>query len=108
MSRSKVLSLKRRVSSESIIIEVRRAINWGGASALALFEILGSAVKIGENRNPDEGSNRFISVVCLIPFLRFYLFIIQFGPFVGVSFFFKSIAKFILGFAVVAIRSLVT
>ena len=57
------MSLKRRVSSESIIIEVRRAINWGGASTLALFEILGSAVKIGENRNPDEGSNRFISVV---------------------------------------------
>ncbi len=108
MSRAKVLSLKRRVSSESIIIEVRRAINWGGASALALFELLGSAVKIGENRNPDEGSNRFISDVCIIPFLRFYLFIIQFGPFVGVSFFCKSIAKFILGFAVVAIRSLVT
>ncbi len=103
------MSLKRRVSSESIIIEVRCAINWGGASALALVAISGSAVKIGENRNPDEGSNRFISVLffCLIPFLRFYLFIIQFGPFVGVSFFFKSIAQFILGFAVVAIRSLV-
>jgi hypothetical protein len=62
-----------------------------------------SAFKIDENRNPAEDSNHFISVVCLIPFLRFYLFIIQFGPFVGISF--KSIAQFILGFAVVAIRT---
>jgi hypothetical protein len=54
--------LKRRVFREVIVIEVRRAIDWGGASALVSFAILGSTVKIGENRNPDEGSNRFISV----------------------------------------------